>query len=416
MSHLARLLVLSVVFLLLFLIAALFAQTWMQRQHMRLQAEAITAKRQQFLVAAEFTTRIPNPWSDSHLETIGQIIDAHVQLNTETPISNKPGRVSFSQALPASKETAPESVIIEFDLPHIAQLSLIHGRTWGVLLLVALSLMLMFIATGLWFTRRVGGSGSRPPVASFRADMSSWMQLARTSVAQGTALAEERDSRQRIEKDLSLHQILQNQALEEKIRLGRDLHDGVIQSLYAVGLTIEAARPLIVSDPSRADKSLQDCLTGLNRSIRDVRQYITGLSPEKLRGMSFADAVKLFVNELSAGRTTDLELVIDEDAAVALSPAQSTEALQVTHEAISNALRHGEAREITVRLHRSDSEIGLLVRDNGKGFDTVNQISEGHGLANMRARAENVGASLRIDSQPEDGTRVVMTFPVTNNL
>jgi len=236
------------------------------------------------------------------------------------------------------------------------------------------------------------------------------MQLAQTSVAQSTALAEERDSRQRIEKDLNLHQVLQTKALEEKIRLGRDLHDGVIQSLYAVGLTIETVRPLIKIDPAKADERLEECLEGLNRSIREVRQYITGLSPEKLRRMGFADAVQMFGQELSAGRPIELESVIDEDAAAGLSAEQSMEALQVTHEAISNALRHGKASAVTVRLHRSDVEIGLLVRDNGRGFNPEKIAQEGHGLANMQARARNAGASLRIDSKPGDGTRVVMTF------
>jgi signal transduction histidine kinase len=413
MSHLARLLVLSVVFLLLFVVTALLAQTWLQRQHIRLQNEAIATKRAQFLAAYRFTGTNTEQWSASHLESIGQIIDAHIRISRPAPVASKPGRVVFTEEAISKDGIRFGYVAIEFDLPEIAQLSVIHGRTWGVLLFIAISLLVVFIAAGLWFTRRLGGRDSHTPWSTVKSDMSSWLQLAKTSVAQGTALAQERDNRERIEKDLTLNKILQNQALEEKIRLGRDLHDGVIQSLYAVGMTIEAVRPLIGKNPEKADLSLKSCLDALNQAIRDVRQYITGLSPEKLRQLGFSDAVQSFVNELSPNSPIDLELVVDEDAAAALSPTQNTEILQIAHEAISNALRHGQADAITIRLHCSDSEIGLLIRDNGHGFDPENRDLDGHGITNMWARANGIGATLRIDSQSGSGTRIVVTIPAT---
>lgn len=111
--------------------------------------------------------------------------------------------------------------------------------------------------------------------------------------------------------------------------------------------------------------------------------------------MGFADAVRLFLDELRAGREVTLELVVDEDAAAALTSEQTNEALQVIHEAISNALRHGEATELTVRLHRGDHEVGLLIKDNGHGFDPAIGRDGGHGLANMRARASGTGLYIR---------------------
>lgn len=171
-------------------------------------------------------------------------------------------------------------------------------------------------------------------------------------------------------------------------------------------------RPLIARDPAKADQRLGVCLESLNQTIRTVREDITGLSQEKLRQLSFADAVRLFLDELRAGRDVDLELVVDEDAANTLNALQTTEALQVIHEAISNALRHGGATRLTVRLHRGDNEVGLLIKDNGTGFDVENARSGGHGLTNMQARAAGSGATLRIDSAAGQGTRIVLTFPV----
>lgn len=415
MSSLTRLIGLSVIIFLFFLISALAAQGWLQRQYVRVQKEATDTRRQQFRAASEITRRQGEQWTPAHLQNIAQLIDAQVSLLSKDkalPPKDR-GWITIRESLPHTGPTSQYDAIISFQLPQTARLSLIHGRTWGMLLILALAVMLVFVLLGLFFTRRPDKGGSRPPWARARTEMSSLEQMAKTSNERGTELAHERDNRLRIEKDLNLTQRLQTQALEEKIRLGRDLHDDVIQSLYAVGLTIEAARADLQKTPDQADERLQQCLDGLNASIRDVRSYITGLSPEKLRRLNFANAVELFGRELGAGRRVSWDTTIDEDAATALTFEQTTEALQITREAISNALRHGQSDAITVRLHRNDAEVGLLIQDNGHGFDQSKQADDGHGLTNMQARAQQIGASLRIDSKPDEGTRIVITFPVT---
>ena len=117
------------------------------------------------------------------------------------------------------------------------------------------------------------------------------------------------------------------------------------------------------------------------------------------------------VTELKADRAVNFELRIDDEATARLSPEQSIDTLQIAREAISNSLRHGQATAITVRLQESNREVGLLVQDNGRGFDS-NLPGSGHGLGNMRARAERLGATVRVDSRPGAGTRVVVTLPV----
>ncbi|MFI5355907.1 MAG: sensor histidine kinase [Opitutales bacterium] len=413
MPSFARFIGLSVLLLLFFLGAALVAQRWLERQHDLLRAEAILARRSQFLAAAELTAATDPSWSPARLQAIGRLIDARVTLKdaVQTEANPTSGELAFTQDLPESPGNPP-AVEIRFELPATIRLSLLHGRTWVLLLLVAVTLILIFLTAGLLITRRSASGDTHEPLSAAKAEMSSLERLARTSVAQGTALASQRHSLQRAETDLSLNQRLLTQALEEKIRLGRDLHDGVIQSLYAVGLTVEAARAQVRRDPDAAETRLQQSLDGLNRTIREVRNYITGLAPDKLRRMSFAAAVEQMLQDLDGARATGLELVVDEDAAAALSPEQTTEALQIIREATSNSLRHGAATSLTIRLHRNDAEIGLLVRDDGRGFQPEAVPGPGHGLDNMRARAALAGATLRIDSRPGDGTRVVLTFPV----
>ena len=112
-----------------------------------------------------------------------------------------------------------------------------------------------------------------------------------------------------------------------------------------------------------------------------------------------------------AGREVAFDLRIDEDATGLLTEAQSADLLQIGREAISNSLRHGRATAVTLRLHRSDHEVCLLVQDNGAGFDQTKR-SSGHGLGNMQARAAGLGASLQLESRPGKGARLLVTVPI----
>lgn len=415
MQSFVRLLGLPALLLVVFLVICLGAQGWLRRQSERLQGDAITARRAQFQQAVTHVRSGTSPWTADQLVNLGKVIDASITLApapSSLPASTN-DRLIFSEPVRDAQGNVATHAVVTFPTPPLLRLHLAHARTWVLLLVLGVGIVLLFLVVSvLW--RRPGAGASpdtRTPWASARGEMGSLEQLARTSIAQGSALAQERDARLRTEQDLLLNQRLLNQSLEEKIHLGRDLHDGLIQSLYAVGLTLESTRPLLQQNPAEAERRLAQCLENLNAAIRDVRGYITGLAPEKLHRVSFAVAVALFFDELRGNRDASLNLKIDDDAAAALSRAQATEALQITREAISNSLRHGQATQLTVRLHRTDREIGLLVQDNGRGFAPAEQTGDGHGLGNMQARAQQAGATLRIDSRPGDGTRVIMTLP-----
>jgi signal transduction histidine kinase len=256
---------------------------------------------------------------------------------------------------------------------------------------------------------------SRTPFAATRTEVGALAQLAATSAAQGAELTRERDVRRRAEEDVELKQQLLAQSFEEKIRLGHDLHDGIIQSLYAVGLTLESIRTLVNSDPAEAERRLEQTRNGLNNTIRDVRAYITGLAPDNLRRAGFAHAVAMLLGELGATHEAKFDIQIDDDAATLLTADQSLEALQIAREAVSNALRHGGASRITLRMHKSDREVCLLVQDNGRGFDAQSRRDGGHGLGNMQARAGRIGATVRVTSHPGEGSRVIATLPIAQS-
>lgn len=287
---------------------------------------------------------------------------------------------------------------------HPAQIAAISQR-----LVLTLSLVGLGLATALVFVLSVRRASSTDSDIT-RQEFGTLAKLAATSAAQDAELVRERDVRRRAEEDAQLKQELLAQSVDEKIRLGRDLHDGIIQSLYAVGLTVETVRPLLRTDPAQAESRLEQVRNSLNVAIRDVRGYISGLAPENLRRASFSRGVTALFEQLRAGRDAEFEINVDDDAAAQLSLEQNIEALQIAREAISNALRHGNASHITLRMHQGDGEVCLLIQDDGRGFNPDHVRKGGFGLANMKARAERLDASLRIASQPGQGTRVIVNF------
>lgn len=181
-----------------------------------------------------------------------------------------------------------------------------------------------------------------------RTEMRGLESLARATAAQRAELDHEREARHRSEQDLNLQQLLANHALQDKIRLGRNLHDGLVQTLYATGLVLETAAQRLTaspSDPPEAARLLDRAKATLNAAIREARGTIGGLTPDALDNQSFADAVAALLDHLDAGRRGERHVVLDPALPVFAEPAR-TELLQIIRESASNALRHGRATRI----------------------------------------------------------------------
>ncbi|HEY8933135.1 MAG TPA: ATP-binding protein [Rariglobus sp.] len=293
-----------------------------------------------------------------------------------------------------------------------ADLEAYHSDQQKALILVVAvsfaSLLLVAIAAG----PRPAPVQTRDSLARARGEMHQVEHLARTAVANEAALRHEREERQRADENLHIQQLLLNQALGEKIRLGRDLHDGVIQSLYATGLTLESSRQKRAADPAAADALFERGLQLLNDNIREIRAYIQTLSrSESVAKHGFSQALAVLVENLKGARPVEFVVRVDEGAEARLDPVQMPDVLQIVREASSNAIRHGAASQITIRFHEDGARLALLVQDDGAGFDPEAASKEGHGLANFRARAASLGAEFRLDSRPGSGTRLVLTFP-----
>jgi PAS domain S-box-containing protein len=200
-------------------------------------------------------------------------------------------------------------------------------------------------------------------------------------------------------------------SLQERVQLGRDLHDGIIQSIYAIGLGLQECRNLIQRDPAQAQTRLARSISDLNSVIRDVRNFIVGLEPEALKGREFTTALQSLVDITGQAHAAQCRFEIDTQAAGSLDARQAMHLLQIAREAMSNSLRHAGARHTVISLQRQNGSVRLEVRDDGAGFDSAAGSAAGHGLRNIAARAAELGARNEVVSAPGSGTRVVIEIP-----
>lgn len=202
--------------------------------------------------------------------------------------------------------------------------------------------------------------------------------------------------------------------LEERERIARDLHDSIIQSIYAVGLNLENCKRLVTEKPAQVEGQLARLRTDLNGVIRDVRNFILGLESEALKGQEFKTALKSIVLTLGEPHALRFSLQIDPLAAEELTSHQATQLLHIAREAVSNSVRHARAERTVLSLQPGDGQVRFAVRDNGVGFDPGTVGSEQRGLRNMAARARELGAAFSVVSQAGQGTRIVLDIPVKN--
>ncbi len=208
-----------------------------------------------------------------------------------------------------------------------------------------------------------------------------------------------------------LHEQVQRLAVvDERERISNDLHDGIIQSLYAVGLSLEDMPELAHEDPDEAERRVERAIESLHQTIRDIRNFIFGLRPELLGGTTLADGLRAIVAEFRHNSIIDVELDIPATAPEP-DPPTTAHLLGMVNETLSNVARHSGASMATVVVEGDDQGLGVIVTDNGTGFDASGPGALGHqGLANMRSRAATIGATMALTSGPT-GTRVEIRRP-----
>ncbi len=201
--------------------------------------------------------------------------------------------------------------------------------------------------------------------------------------------------------------------LEERERIGMDLHDGVIQDLYGVGLTLDNVLHLMATQAEvDVQPALRQAIDGLNHAIRDLRAYILDLRPHQLGQGTLYEGLKKLVMEYRAHTLSDAVLTVNPDELASLSEEQTRVIFRICQEALANAAKHARARRVNVSLWTTRERLMLEVQDDGQGFDMEKmRLSIGHGLSNMLRRARAVGGDVEITSAPGEGTTILAWLP-----
>ncbi len=202
--------------------------------------------------------------------------------------------------------------------------------------------------------------------------------------------------------------------LEERTRISQDLHDHVLQSIYAVGLIIAAIRkPLETGQFSEVHEFLDQAVAQVNSSIADIRGFIEGL-PQDLRDVGDLSAeLNNLVRSMFIPDGPTFHLRIDQEAADLLSKHHILHLVNIARESMSNCLRHAQASKGTISLARKNGHLRFEIRDNGIGFNHEERSHSGRGLINMKARSEHLRGTLAIHSAPNKGTRVIINIPIS---
>lgn len=201
--------------------------------------------------------------------------------------------------------------------------------------------------------------------------------------------------------------------LEERDRFGMDLHDGIIQSIYAVGLTLEHARLLMTEDPAQSTSRIDQAIKDLNHTIRDIRAYILDLRPRQLNNENLMQGIQRLVQEFRANTLIDVVVQGHDEDLTGLPEAHAIALFHICQEALANIAKHAKAHRVNIVVWKTPDRVLLEVQDDGRGFDLNKvKLTIGHGLSNMETRASNVGGAVDISSEPDNGTSVLAWVPL----
>ena len=201
--------------------------------------------------------------------------------------------------------------------------------------------------------------------------------------------------------------------LEERERIGMDLHDGVIQSIYGVGLMLENARLTAEKDPSKTAESIHAATEALNATIRDIRSYIMNLKPDKLTSENLVQSMRVLTNDFHGNTLVPAQFTDKVEHVEALTPEQSNTFYLICKEGLANIAKHAHAKSVSVNFTEMQDRFVLMIIDDGIGFDTEKpRKNTSHGVTNMYTRTRSLGGDIDVSSIPGHGTTIIAWLPM----
>ncbi|WP_242040980.1 PAS domain S-box protein [Leptolyngbya sp. FACHB-261] len=196
--------------------------------------------------------------------------------------------------------------------------------------------------------------------------------------------------------------------LEERNRMAREIHDTLAQAFTGILIQVDAATQVLTDDVEATQAHL-DTIEELARTgLTEARRSVTALRPQLLEDGDLSSALERLVNQMRVATNTALIYSI-QGIAYSLPVEVENNLLRIGQEALTNAIKYANANEIRIELVYDDAQCRLQVKDDGQGFGVVGvPMSGGFGLLGMSERAERIGAQLTIESQPGQGTEIIV--------
>ena len=205
--------------------------------------------------------------------------------------------------------------------------------------------------------------------------------------------------------------------LKERDRFGMDLHDGVIQSIYGIGLMLDEAQFRVETQAEGGKDLISQAIDGLNRTIQDIRNYILDLRPQRFQGRDLREGLAELARELRAHSFLNIDVQVKTEAATRLSPEQTVEILSIAREALTNVRKHARASQVEITVTDRTDALIVMVADNGIGLDPDLLInSSGNGLHNMQERAQALAGKIMFTRIESGGTCIQLDVPFARTI
>ncbi|RME63416.1 MAG: PAS domain S-box protein, partial [Caldilineae bacterium] len=217
-------------------------------------------------------------------------------------------------------------------------------------------------------------------------------------------------------RDVSERKAREAALAEERARIARDLHDGLAQSLYFMGLKLDFVRKQVHRDPALAEQELSALKQTIQTNIRNVRRTIFALRPIDLEGLGFQAAVEKYAKEF--GEQTALGITVRWEGEVSrIPPAWEPQLFRILQEALNNIAKHAQAHTAEIFLAVDEhGRVQAVIRDDGVGFEPTAippAAGEGRmGLRQMQERVQALNGRVHVESAPGQGTTLRVEIPL----
>jgi len=221
--------------------------------------------------------------------------------------------------------------------------------------------------------------------------------------------------RLRAQREINRQKLRSAAVLEERNRIARELHDTLEQELAGITMQLDLANDCFQQAPRVAKQALETARGMSRRSMVEARRSVWDLRCHLLESGDLVSAMRQIVEPLApTGRSRVLVNIVGKP--IRLATAIEMNLLRIGQEAVSNAIKHGRARQILIELNYSPQSVRLSIRDDGSGFGADQSVATGHfGLLDMRERAQSMGATLQVESSPERGTEITLDVSLKPN-